>query len=74
MEVWTISYFDIGAETSEVESVWSDKEKAIDYLKACKATPIQDEWLWGYKDGQGGCWELSLTRHIVDEPGWMTPL
>ena len=71
MEVWTVSYFDPATETAEVESVWSDKNKAIDYLRSHGATEIQDEWLWGYKDGQGGCWELSLTNHIIDEPGWI---
>ena len=71
MEVWTISYFDIGTETAEVESVWSDEGGAINYLRARGATEIQDEWLWSYKDGQGGCWELSLTHHLMDKPGWM---
>ena len=44
MEVWAISFWDVGAETTFVESIWSTEEQAINYLKSHGGTCILDDW------------------------------
>ena len=71
MEVWAISFWDVGAETTFVESIWSTEEQAINYLKSHGGTCILDDWIWGIKDNQGDNFILTITKCCIDTEGWI---
>ena len=71
MDVWTISYADGGSETAEVESAWSTREKALEYLNVCGSTAIQEGWLYNWDSDDGDHFQLTINRLVIDENGWL---
>ena len=71
--IWVISYWDRGTNTTDVESAWASQEEVIAYLKKINAKPLADDWLWSWENDQGDSFELSVSHIIVGEPGWLDP-